>query len=159
MAPLLHLGRRARSGITLAAVAALALAAPACGVGGGGDDSSSDDSSEPITIGASLPLTGEFSQPGQAAKQGYEVWQEMVNSNGGLLGRQGISHDVMERQRAECGRDVLFDEADAQAARAGYFARGRLEPAGDAAQQRGLAPAVGRDDAEAVTRRDREVEI
>ena len=86
MAPLLHLGRRARSGITLAAVAGLALAA--CGVGGGDDGSSSDDSSGPITIGASLPLTGEFSQPGQAAKQGYEVWREMVNADGGLLGRQ-----------------------------------------------------------------------
>ncbi len=87
MAPLPHLGRRARSGITLVAVAALALAAPACGVGGG-DDESSDDSNEPIKIGASLPLTGEFSQPGQAAKQGYQVWQEMVNADGGLLGRQ-----------------------------------------------------------------------
>ncbi|MGH3475841.1 MAG: ABC transporter substrate-binding protein, partial [Nocardioidaceae bacterium] len=86
MAPLPHLGRRARSGITLVAVAALAIAAPACGIGGG-DDGSSDDSSEPITIGASLPLTGEFSQPGQAAKEGYEVWQEMINADGGLLGR------------------------------------------------------------------------
>jgi branched-chain amino acid transport system substrate-binding protein len=86
MAPLPHLGRRARSGITLVAVAALAIAAPACGIGGG-DDGSSDDSSEPITIGASLPLTGEFSQPGQAAKEGYEVWQEMINAEGGLLGR------------------------------------------------------------------------
>ena len=39
-------------------------------------------------IGASLPLTGDFSQPGEAAKQGYEVWQEMVNADGGLLGRE-----------------------------------------------------------------------
>ncbi len=41
-----------------------------------------------IVIGSSLPLTGEFSQPGQAAEQGYKVWQEMVNADGGLLGRQ-----------------------------------------------------------------------
>ncbi len=42
---------------------------------------------EPIVIGASLPLTGRFSEPGSAAKQGYEVWADMVNKAGGLLGR------------------------------------------------------------------------
>jgi branched-chain amino acid transport system substrate-binding protein len=41
-----------------------------------------------IRIGASLPLTGRFSEPGTAAKQGYEVWVKMVNAAGGLLGRQ-----------------------------------------------------------------------
>jgi len=41
----------------------------------------------PITIGASLPLTGRFSEPGTAAKQGYETWAAIVNENGGLLGR------------------------------------------------------------------------
>ncbi len=54
--------------------------ASAGGGGGGGGD--------PIKIGASLPLTGEFSEPGKAAKQGYEVWQAMTNEQGGLLGRQ-----------------------------------------------------------------------
>ena len=55
----------------------LALAVGGCGgdddgggVGGGGDASG-----EPIKIGASLPLTGEFSEPGKAAQQGYEVWE------------------------------------------------------------------------------------
>ena len=42
---------------------------------------------EAIVIGASLPLTGRFSEPGTAAKQGYEVWAAMINENGGLLGR------------------------------------------------------------------------
>lgn len=42
----------------------------------------------PIVIGASLPLTGKFSEPGTAAKQGYEVWASIVNENGGMLGRQ-----------------------------------------------------------------------
>lgn len=41
----------------------------------------------PIRIGASLPLTGRFSEPGTAAKQGYEVWASMINESGGLLGR------------------------------------------------------------------------
>lgn len=41
----------------------------------------------PIKIGASLPLTGDFSEPGTAAKKGYEVWVDVVNAAGGLLGR------------------------------------------------------------------------
>ena len=44
-------------------------------------------SGEPIKIGTSLPLTGSKSVPGNAAKQGYEVWQDMTNAAGGLLGR------------------------------------------------------------------------
>ena len=42
----------------------------------------------PIRIGASLPLTGRFSGPGTASKQGYEVWAAVVNDSGGILGRQ-----------------------------------------------------------------------
>jgi branched-chain amino acid transport system substrate-binding protein len=33
-------------------------------------------------------LTGDFSEPGSAAKLGYELWVEEVNNAGGLLGRQ-----------------------------------------------------------------------
>ena len=46
------------------------------------------DLNTPIVIGASLPLTGDFAEPGTAARQGYEVWATMVNEGGGLLGRQ-----------------------------------------------------------------------
>lgn len=42
---------------------------------------------EPIVIGASLPLTGDFSEPGTAAGEGYAIWVAMVNEAGGLLGR------------------------------------------------------------------------
>src|SRR5574341_1515823 len=42
----------------------------------------------PIVIGVSLPLTGDFSEPGTAAGQGYDVWVALVNESGGLLGRQ-----------------------------------------------------------------------
>jgi branched-chain amino acid transport system substrate-binding protein len=45
-------------------------------------------STKPLVIGISLPLTGDFSQPGGEAKRGYEVWQKQVNAKGGLLGRQ-----------------------------------------------------------------------
>ena len=68
-------------------LAAAALFAAGCG-GGSGGSSSGGESSKPIKIGASLPLTGDFSEPGKAARQGYQVWQKMVNDQGGLLGRK-----------------------------------------------------------------------
>jgi branched-chain amino acid transport system substrate-binding protein len=81
-----HVPRRRRlSALALSGVLAFGLAA----CGGGDDDSGSGggDSDSPIKIGTSLPLTGEFSQPGSAAEEGYKIWQDMVNENGGLLGR------------------------------------------------------------------------
>jgi branched-chain amino acid transport system substrate-binding protein len=68
----------------LAASSFLVLGLAACGNDDGGSGGGSDD---PIRIGTSLPLTGEFSQPGTAAQEGYEVWREMLNDDGGLLGR------------------------------------------------------------------------
>jgi branched-chain amino acid transport system substrate-binding protein len=41
-----------------------------------------------ITIGISLPLTGDFSEPGKGIERGYRAWADYVNENGGLLGRQ-----------------------------------------------------------------------
>ena len=50
--------------------------------------SPSPTSTAPITIGASLSLTGDFSADGQAFERGYQLWASDVNKNGGLLGRQ-----------------------------------------------------------------------
>ena len=41
----------------------------------------------PIKIGTSLSLTGAFAQDGAATKGGYLLWQDYINSHGGLLGR------------------------------------------------------------------------
>ncbi len=65
----------------LLALALVAWLAAGCGGGGGGGG-------EPIKIGASLPLTGDFAEPGVAARQGYQIWQQQVNAAGGLLDRQ-----------------------------------------------------------------------
>jgi branched-chain amino acid transport system substrate-binding protein len=78
--------RRGWKAAALTSVFVLGLAA----CGGGDDDGGGGGgggSEEPIRIGTSLPLTGEFSQPGTAAQEGYKVWAEMVNADGGLLGR------------------------------------------------------------------------
>src|SRR5580704_4315109 len=52
--------------------------------------SSSPSSSTPITIGASLSLTGDFSTDGQNFQKGYELWAADVNAHGGLLGHQVV---------------------------------------------------------------------
>src|SRR5688500_426093 len=70
---------------TFAVAMTLAVAAAGCGDDGGSGGGGGDG--DPIKVGASLPLTGEFSEPGKAAQQGFEVWEAMVNEQGGLLGR------------------------------------------------------------------------
>lgn len=42
----------------------------------------------PIKIGASLPLTGNFSVAGSKHQQGYELCVDLINERGGILGRQ-----------------------------------------------------------------------
>jgi branched-chain amino acid transport system substrate-binding protein len=84
-----NLARKAWSGSGLRVVAtgaAVALAVTACGSGSSG--SSSSDSKKPVVIGISLPLTGDFSQPGSAARNGYEIWRDQINAQGGLNGRK-----------------------------------------------------------------------
>ncbi|OYO11333.1 ABC transporter substrate-binding protein [Enemella evansiae] len=68
-------------------VGATAAAAALLAVVGCSPDRPADDGTGPIRIGASLPLSGEFSQGGRDTQQGYEVWQALQNERGGLLGR------------------------------------------------------------------------
>ena len=77
----------------------------------------------------------------------------------GLLGRQGVGHHLMEAAAEKGGGNGLLDMADAQAARAGDVAGGRLHLAGQAFEQGRLAAAVGGNDAEPVAGADGEVEI
>jgi branched-chain amino acid transport system substrate-binding protein len=42
----------------------------------------------PIVFGTSQPLTGQFSIPGEKHLAGYELAVQLINENGGLLGRQ-----------------------------------------------------------------------
>ncbi len=45
-------------------------------------------STQPITVGISVSLSGDFSGDGLATKQGYETWAAFQNAHGGILGRQ-----------------------------------------------------------------------
>jgi branched-chain amino acid transport system substrate-binding protein len=84
----------------LAVLAVAVLAGAGCGGddddGGGGGGGKA--SGEPIKIGASLPLTGEFSEPGKAAKQGYEVWEATVNDGGGLIDGRPVQMVIKDDQ-------------------------------------------------------------
>jgi branched-chain amino acid transport system substrate-binding protein len=75
-----------RSVLAVSLAAALVLGVAACG--SRPSEKAAADTSKPLTIGISLPLTGDFSQPGTEARRGYEVWAEQINKAGGLLGRQ-----------------------------------------------------------------------
>ncbi|MCX4911691.1 amino acid ABC transporter substrate-binding protein [Streptomyces sp. NBC_00878] len=75
-------GRSGRQVAVLGATATLLLGAVACGTGSGSSGSG------PITIGISLPLSGPVADASKPAYEGYKVWVDQLNKNGGLLGRQ-----------------------------------------------------------------------
>ncbi len=75
--------RRVQLGTAVGALVS-ALVLSGCGGGGGSEDSADD----PIVIGVSLPLTGDFSEPGKGVQRGYAAWAKIVNDSGGLLGRK-----------------------------------------------------------------------
>lgn len=109
------MGRRVRRG-WVAAIGAVAVVLAGCGgtpedptaAGGGGAAAGAEDGDDagdggteveapgvddelegedPIRIGISMPLTGEFSEPGLGVQEGYQLWAQDVNEAGGLLGR------------------------------------------------------------------------
>ena len=75
-----------RSVLAASLAVALGLGTAACG--NRPSDQAAEQTDKPLVIGISLPLTGDFSQPGTEARRGYEVWADQVNKSGGLLGRQ-----------------------------------------------------------------------
>ncbi len=90
--------RRILSGRALGAgcvAAALIAGAAACSSGGGaaagavpaGGAAAAAGSKQPLVIGISLSLTGDFGDTGKAAERGYELWADQVNKSGGILGR------------------------------------------------------------------------
>jgi branched-chain amino acid transport system substrate-binding protein len=79
--------RRFRVQIAFGVVLALATTVAACGGNSSNTSSTAAKSGKPLTIGISLSLTGDFSDPGQAAKRGYELWASVANSKGGVAGR------------------------------------------------------------------------
>jgi branched-chain amino acid transport system substrate-binding protein len=116
----------------------------ACGSSGtsgsGGSGSASSSAKGPLTIGASLSLTGDNSADGQAYDKGYHLWAKDVNAKGGILGRTvklTILNDASNPNQAVTNYQTLINSdhvdltfgpfsslittpAEAVAARAGY---------------------------------------
>ena len=77
-------------------IAAL-LVLSACGGSSSSSTTATSGSSQPktpIKIGISLSLSGDFSADGKAFEQGYKLWADTVNKNGGVLGRQ-VQLDIL----------------------------------------------------------------
>ncbi|RMI38861.1 amino acid ABC transporter substrate-binding protein [Streptomyces triticirhizae] len=85
--------QRPRAAAWAAALSASVLLVTACSGDPRGDDENV------ILIGVSLPLTGDFSEPGKGVQRGYEAWVEAVNRNGGLLGKR-VELKILDDQSA-----------------------------------------------------------
>jgi len=70
-------------------VAGCAAASGGSASGGGGG------TTKPLVIGASVSLTGDFSDSGKAIKNGYQLWADTVNAAGGVLGRK-VQLDIVD---------------------------------------------------------------
>ncbi|MCW2643976.1 MAG: hypothetical protein JWP07_85 [Pseudonocardiales bacterium] len=76
-----------RSLAVLGGIGVVAVVVAGCASSSGGGSSKSN-SKGPLVIGASVSLTGDFSDSGKAVKRGYDLWASTVNANGGVLGRK-----------------------------------------------------------------------
>src|SRR4051794_30114205 len=70
------------------AVGAVAAATLVGGCASSSGGSKAPANAAPLVIGASVSLTGDFSDSGKAVQRGYQLWADTVNAKGGLLGRK-----------------------------------------------------------------------
>jgi branched-chain amino acid transport system substrate-binding protein len=109
-------------------------------------------SSGPITIGASLSLTGDFSADGQAFEKGYELWASDVNDRGGILGRKvtlKILNDNSSPNQVVTNYQTLFGSDHVDLA-FGPFSSLLTAPASSVAARFGMAFVEGAGGAPAV---------
>jgi branched-chain amino acid transport system substrate-binding protein len=138
------LGRFSRNAFAISAVGVLgAWALAACTSASSSSDSitSSANSPLPITIGASLSLTGDFSADGQAFQKGYQLWAKDVNAHGGILGRQVkliVLNDASSPDQVVTNYQTLFG-ADHVDLAFGPFSSLLTGPASSVAARYGMA--------------------
>ncbi len=134
--------RRAIAAGAGAVLSASILAACTASSGGAnGGTASPGRSAGPITIGASLPETGQFSADGLAFEKGYELWARDVNARGGLLGRKVkliILNDGSSENQVVTDYQKLFGSDHVDLA-FGPFSSLLTEPASSVAARFGMA--------------------
>src|SRR5580693_3382451 len=109
-------------------------------------------STGPITIGASLSLTGNFSDDGVAYERGYRLWAKDVNARGGLLGRKvvlKILNDYSSPNQVVANYQTLFGKDHVDLA-FGPFSSLLTGPASAVAARYGMAFVEGAGGAPAV---------
>lgn len=80
--------------LSIAAVTGFALVG--CGASGAGSaGGKSGSGTGDLVIGASVSLTGDFSDSGKAIERGYQLWANTVNARGGILGRK-VKLDIVD---------------------------------------------------------------
>lgn len=129
---------RTRNLVAVTAAASL-LALAACS-GGSEEGTGGEEGTGPIRIGISLPLTGDFSEPGKGVERGYEAWAGYVNENGGILGRQVellILDDQSNADRVASDYEKLINE-DGVDLVFGPFSTRLVVPAAQVAQDYGF---------------------
>jgi branched-chain amino acid transport system substrate-binding protein len=133
--------RNRRRSLQLGALATTAcLALTGCISSGGDSGGDSGDGEGPIQIGISLPLTGDFSEPGKGVQRGYEAWAAYVNENGGLLGRDvelTILDDQSNADRVASDYEKLINQ-DGVDLVFGPFSTRLVVPAAQVAQDYGF---------------------
>ena len=144
-----------RNAFAMSAVAVLGvstLAACTSSSTSSGGAAPTSNPGNPITIGASLSETGDFSADGQAFKKGYELWVRDVNANGGILGRSvklTILDDASSPNQVVTNYQTLFG-ADHVDLAFGPFSSLLTAPASSVAARYGMAFVEGAGGAPAV---------
>lgn len=121
---------------TVLSVSVMVLAIGGCGDGG----EPAESTGEPIVVGISLPLTGDFSEPGKGVQRGYEAWAKIVNDKGGLLGRRvelKILDDQSNADRVVADYEKLIGK-DGVDLVVGPFSTRLVVPAARVAQEYGM---------------------
>lgn len=130
---------RTTTSVRLTALAASAtLALTGCMSSGSSGAEGGDD--DTIQIGISLPLTGDFSEPGKGVQRGYEAWAQYVNENGGLLGKDvelTILDDQSNADRVAADYEKLINQ-DGVDLVFGPFSTRLVVPAAQVAQDYGF---------------------
>jgi branched-chain amino acid transport system substrate-binding protein len=138
----------AGNAFAIATVTVLGLSALAACTSSGtssGTPASTSQPTGPITIGASLSLTGDFSADGQAFEQGYQLWAKDVNAHGGILGRPvklTIINDGSSPNQVVTNYQTLFGADHVQLA-FGPFSSLLTSPASSVAARFGMALVEG----------------
>jgi len=93
------------SGIIVLLLAALA----ACSTQQNNANSNTTTQASPIVIGASIANSGDFSADGKPTREGYELWADTINKQGGLLGRQ-VKLDLVNDNSTPAGVTTAYQK-------------------------------------------------